>query len=397
MPIASRDSTSVTMPQTTSKGPAESKLLFGSSASVLRTTTTTQKRDEPSPSAPVYKRPPVAPQKSYNSTRHHTTTNGKTIEASGGVPLSPAHNRTYSRSGMLSVAPKRSFTNPALLDNYHTTTLNPNYRPLENSMMTKPKPLEASLFVSRAGSDSGSVGGDSCVSLTISRSPSPYSNRSGTGSSISTNSRSSTKPNTPQKNHQTTKSTATAPYRVFPQSACGQTSEDIDRVMKQLEPSSVVFDANMSFFLGTTKQNVRQNMRPSPAHQEPETQSNYLSSRISDFLQRTDHVMDEWKGLKKETCADKMCVVARDRDRDQRLVGRSRSVTNIMVKGYQILQSNQLPPTSRSRPSSMCRDASVGSDTDTLVDEEEEVNIDSESCVHLKLNAAVDDYVLCAV
>lgn len=361
------------MPQTTSKGPAEAKLLFNSSAPSFRTTSAT--RDESSPSVAVFKRPPVAPQKNYSARTKTTDNNGK-LEGNSPRPLNSPHNKTYNRSGMLSVTtPRRAFTNPALLDNYHTT-LNPNYRPLENLKIAKPKPLEASLFVSRPDSESGSGGGDSCVSLTISRSPSPYSNRSTTSNRSSTS-------NTPHS-QRTTKS---APHRVFPQSASGQTSEDIDRVMKQLEPSSVVFDANMSFFLGTTKQNVRQNMRPSPAHQEAETASNYLSSRISDFLLRTDHVMDEWKGLKKDSCSSKIGAVERDRERAQQLVGRSRSVTNIMVKGYQILQSNQLPPTSRSRPNSMCRDASVVSDTDTLVDgeEEDEVNRDSESYVHLKL------------
>lgn len=340
------------MPQTTSKVPQESDLLR-SSAPLIRPSS---KMDSPSSQCnQVFKRPPVAPQKSYN----------QRSQSNGNLPnptTSPATKRPmYGRSNLLSV-PRRSLTKPALLDNYHNT-LNPNYRPLENSSMAKPKPLEASLFVSRSDSKSGGSG-DSCVSLTISRSPSPYSNRSAISSSH--NSTQSTRANNTPQNK-----TQCAPYRVFPQSASGQTSQDIDRVMKQLEPSSVVFDANMSFFLGTTKQNVRQNMRPSPAHQEPETASNYLSDRISSFLMRTDHVMEEWKGLKKASCADKVGLVERDRER-QPCVGRSRSAANIMVKGYQILQSNQLPPTSRSRPSSVSRSASVMSETDTLIDEEEE-------------------------
>lgn len=120
-------------------------------------------------------------------------------------------------------------------------------------------------------------------------------------------------------------------------------------------------------------------MRPSPAHQEPETASNYLSSRITDFLHRTDHVMDEWKGLKKGKWEDKLSAVERERE-ERGAVGRSRSVTNIMVKGYQILRSNQLPPTSRSRPNSECRSASVISDTETLVDAEE---VNTECDIHL--------------
>lgn len=258
----------------------------------------------------------------------------------------------------------RFSTKPALLDNYHKT-LNPNYRPLENSSLGRRKPLEASLSLSRPSLKSGSLSSESCLSLTISRSPSPYSTRSSTASTKS--SCSSAKSNV-------------SPYRVFPQTSSGQTSAEINQVMKQLEPSSVVFDANMSFFLGTTKQNVLQNMHPTPAHQDPETASNYLSSRISDFLTRTDHVMDEWKGLKKEKFPDKISSVDRDREARKQFVGRSRSVSNnIMVKGYQILQSNQLPPTSRSRPNSVCRESSILSDTDTLVDDQEEVKTPSES------------------
>lgn len=278
-------------------------------------------------------------------------------------PVSP--QRTYSpRSSMVNgnvdTLPTRFNPKPRLLGNNYHNSLNPNYRPLENSTMGKRKPLEASLFVTRSDVERGSS--ESCVSLSISRSPSPYSNLS-TTSSRSASARS----NVPQIKK-------TTPYRLFPQSSPDHTPEEIDRVMKQLEPSSIVLNANMSFFLGTTKQNVRQNIHPSPSHQEPETASNYLSTRINDFLMRTDHVMDEWKGLKKENCPDKVRLVERDR-KNQQLMGRSRSVNNILVKGYQILQSNQLPPTSRSRPSSVSRDSSVLSDTDTLVDEqEEEVN-----------------------
>lgn len=351
------------MPQTTSKVPDEHELLM-TSAPILRPAINYSNGREEAHSNSVLRRPPVAPQKSYGQ---RSQSNGNLINPS---PYAATTKKLYGRSGLLSV-PNRSLTKPALLDNYHTT-LNPNYRPLENSSMAKPKPLEASMFVSRSDSKCGSSASDSCVSVTISRSPSPYSNRSSIAGSVSQTSSLSKSSGVP---HQT--KTSVHPYRVFPQSASGQSSEDIDRVMKQLEPSPVVFDANMSFFLGTTKQNVRQNMRPSPAHTEPETASNYLSSRISDFLSRTDHVMDEWKGLKKDKCSDKLSLVERDRERKQ-VVGRSRSATNIMVKGYQILQSNQLPPTSRSRPSSLCRDASsVASDTDTLVDAEfgeEEVN-----------------------
>lgn len=282
--------------------------------------------------------------------------------SSGRPPVSP--QRTYSPRSMgngdVEKLATRFNSKPKLLGNYQNS-LNPNYRPLENSSMGKRKPLEASLFVTRSDAERGSS--ESCVSLSISRSPSPYSNRSTTSSRSA-----STKSNVPQIKK-------TTPYRLFPQSySPDHTPDEIDRVMKQLEPSSIVLNANMSFFLGTTKQNVRQNIQPSPSHQEPETASNYLSSRISDFLMRTDHVMDEWKGMKKEKGPDKIRLVERDRE-NQQLKGRSRSVNNILVKGYQILQSNQLPPTSRSRPTSVSRDSSVLSDTDTLVDEqEEEVN-----------------------
>ncbi|CAH0548527.1 unnamed protein product [Brassicogethes aeneus] len=106
------------------------------------------------------------------------------------------------------------------------------------------------------------------------------------------------------------------PRRVFPQTSIASNLDDLE----DKDDSSVVFDANLTFILGC-KSKMKHNFKPIPAHQDKDMQSNALSSKISDFLKRTDHVMDEWKSLgKKEySCS----------------LGKSRSATNIMIKGFQ--------------------------------------------------------------
>lgn len=110
--------------------------------------------------------------------------------------------------------------------------------------------------------------------------------------------------------------------RIFPQSY--ESLDDEDDISTK-DDSSVVFDANLSFVLGAKGQ-LRQHVTPVPAHLERETASNALSSKISNFLQRTDHVMDEWKR------------VGGKKDKNQLTIGkngeRSKSATNIMIKGF---------------------------------------------------------------
>ncbi|XP_055685515.1 unconventional myosin-XVIIIa-like isoform X5 [Lutzomyia longipalpis] len=248
------------------------------------------------------------------------------------------------KNGLLEPAPK---------------VLNPNYRPLENGVKKQQRALEATLTVPvTPSSSSGSISRDSsCISLTISRSPSPCSTRSGVSSRSSIG--------------DTSYSHGLSPRRVFPQTYTGIERSLSEKEFRNLEQSPVVFDANMSFVLGCTKQSVRQSFRPSPAHTDADTASNYLSSRIQDFLKRTDHVMEEWAALgKKSSCDDDtISLIERQREHNRQMngVGRSRSVTNIMIKGYQILKSDKLPPTS-SRSNSLARDFS---DTDTIIDDDE--------------------------
>uniref|UniRef100_A0A1B0CWF9 Uncharacterized protein n=1 Tax=Lutzomyia longipalpis TaxID=7200 RepID=A0A1B0CWF9_LUTLO len=248
------------------------------------------------------------------------------------------------KNGLLEPAPK---------------VLNPNYRPLENGVKKQQRALEATLTVPvTPSSSSGSISRDSsCISLTISRSPSPCSTRSGVSSRSSIG--------------DTSYSHGLSPRRVLPQTYTGIERSLSEKEFRNLEQSPVVFDANMSFVLGCTKQSVRQSFRPSPAHTDADTASNYLSSRIQDFLKRTDHVMEEWAALgKKSSCDDDtISLIERQREHNRQMngVGRSRSVTNIMIKGYQILKSDKLPPTS-SRSNSLARDFS---DTDTIIDDDE--------------------------
>jgi hypothetical protein len=68
----------------------------------------------------------------------------------------------------------------------------------------------------------------------------------------------------------------------------------------------VVFDVNLSFDLGSppprcesapVRTRVHQRLVPMAAHLEQQTASAFLTTRIASFLQRTDHVMEEWKRI----------------------------------------------------------------------------------------------------
>lgn len=119
---------------------------------------------------------------------------------------------------------------------------------------------------------------------------------------------------------------------MFPQVAATSDLSDLE----DKERAPVVFDANLTFVLGC-KSNMRQNFVPVPAHKDRDTASSALSDKIANFLERTDHVMDEWKSLghrengKERSCAESLRRNAEDR----RTIGRSRSATNIMIKGFQ--------------------------------------------------------------
>lgn len=206
--------------------------------------------------------------------------------------------------------------------------------------------------------------------LLISRSPSPLSYRSGTShySTCSSNgtyvplSRSSSINSTLY--NRTNNSTPT-PRRMYPQNY--DMSENVDlRELKSKEQAPVVFDANLSFVLGCNKQPLRQTFKPIAAHLEEGTSSNHLSNKIESFLKRTDHVMDEWRRLGHRDESDLESYYGSSR----RKLGRSKSATNIMIKGFTLFSR------SGSRASSVCRSSRGISEDRTTVSELEEVRME---------------------
>lgn len=137
------------------------------------------------------------------------------------------------------------------------------------------------------------------------------------------------------------------------------------RELRAKEQAPVVFDANLTFVLGMNKQPVRQNFKPVAAHLDEGTASNYLTSKIDNFLKRTDHVMDEWRNLghKDEADLESYC------GNSKRKVGRSKSATNIMIKGFTLFSRNG------SRASSVCGSNRGISEDRTTVSEMDEVGI----------------------
>lgn len=151
------------------------------------------------------------------------------------------------------------------------------------------------------------------------------------------------------------KSVTPAPRRIYPQTSA---TVDLDDLIGKDE-SPVVFDANLTFVLGT-KGKMKQHVTPIPAHVEKDTASNCLTDKIQDFLKRTDHVMEEWKntGQRKRDDNNNMSV------KERALMGRSKSATNIMIKGFQLYSRAN----SCSR-SSIAKDTSEDCCTEAEVDE----------------------------
>lgn len=194
----------------------------------------------------------------------------------------------------------------------------------------------------------------------VSRSPSPaVSQSTRSGSSLS--------------NYDSWRSTDSSrsrstPRRQFPQSYTDH-SLDLHEFYK-MEQSSVVYDANLSFVLGMKKP-LHQTVRASPAFSEKSTASNFLSSQIDNFLKRTDHVMEEWSavGRKKD---DTVSYIERQREQRSldRGVGRSRSATNIQVRGFQLTKSQPSFRRSMSRDINEIPCDQVDDDDRTVCDEE---------------------------
>lgn len=117
------------------------------------------------------------------------------------------------------------------------------------------------------------------------------------------------------------------------------------------------------------KNKVKPRLSPIPAYLEDSTASSYLSNKIADFLDRTDHVMEEWKGLghrDDDSSSYRMRSVGRSGSVGSNgRVGRSKSVTNIMIKGFQYYSR----ASSCSRPSSVARELSYDGPDCTEADE----------------------------
>ena len=175
------------------------------------------------------------------------------------------------------------------------------------------------------------------------------------------------------------------PRRIFPQAYTPSKTIDLSE-LQSLDDATTVFDGKLSFLLDCKNQPVHQQFRPTPAHlSEADTASRYLSEKISDFLKRTDHVNEEWKNhcrrsasVTRNAC-DVISIIEDQRnvnDEMSKRLARSKSVTNIMTKAYQMAQN--LPPTERSN--SVCRErsgsvlsvcssrATINGDNDTIVD-----------------------------
>lgn len=142
---------------------------------------------------------------------------------------------------------------------------------------------------------------------------------------------------------------STPPRRTYPRESTRSPSIE-DVLVKEQAP--VVFDASLNFILGCERQRVKQSFRPTASHLDASTASSYLSSKISQFLKRTDHIMDEWRSLgHKDEIDDESISLPYARDRPRSVIGRSQSATNIMIRGYQYYSRSNSVAKSPSRRS----------------------------------------------
>lgn len=169
------------------------------------------------------------------------------------------------------------------------------------------------------------------------------------------------------------------PRRIFPQIYQPSSGPNIDEI-SSMDQATTVFDGKLSFLLGCSKQRVRQDFRPLPAHSsDAETASRFLTDKIADFLKRTDHVNEEWNNHCLMTSNKRHRDLSLDSEHfinsetNKRLT-RSKSVANIILKGYQM--SKNMPPTERSN--SLCRQSIARINTSHERDFDEETVCDEE-------------------
>lgn len=162
------------------------------------------------------------------------------------------------------------------------------------------------------------------------------------------------------------------PRRTYPRESTRLSSMENVLVKEQ---APVVFDASLNFVLGCERQRVKQSFRPTASHMEPSTASSYLSSKISQFLKRTDHIMDEWRSLgHKDEIDDETISLPHMRDKPRAIIGRSQSATNIMIRGYQYYSRANSVTKSPSR-----RSLSRASEDATLSEGMQEVTMQSKN------------------
>ncbi|XP_071648185.1 unconventional myosin-XVIIIb isoform X5 [Temnothorax longispinosus] len=142
---------------------------------------------------------------------------------------------------------------------------------------------------------------------------------------------------------------STPPRRTYPRESTRSPSVE-DVLVKEQAP--VVFDASLNFVLGCERQRVKQSFRPTASHLDSSTASSYLTSKISQFLKRTDHIMDEWRSLgHRDDTNDEPISFPHARDKTRSVIGRSQSATNIMIRGYQYYSRSNSVARSPSRRS----------------------------------------------
>ncbi|XP_011260717.1 unconventional myosin-XVIIIa isoform X5 [Camponotus floridanus] len=192
----------------------------------------------------------------------------------------------------------------------------------------------------------GHIAGNSSLTM---RSPSPCSISSNTSYRAKSLSRMRSPSVASSRGHSQLGSPifSTPPRRTYPRESTR--SPSVENVLVK-EQAPVVFDASLNFVLGCERQRVKQSFRPTASHLEPSTASSYLSSKISQFLKRTDHIMDEWRSLGHKD-DDEAISLPHIQDKPRVIIGRSQSATNIMIRGYQYYSRSNSVTKSPSRRS----------------------------------------------
>lgn len=192
-------------------------------------------------------------------------------------------------------------------------------------------------------------------------SPSRNTKSSVTSNCSSLHSRSSSPVSCSSRSCSVMSTEASFPRRVFPQMSAKVNCSD---ALEGKEDAPVVFNAGMSFVMGVKNQAVRQQFKPRAAHLHSSTASSVLSSKIRNFLRKTDHVMEEWKRLGRKDTDMQSLATLPGKNGEDRCIGRSRSATNILIKGYQLYSKTN---TSSMRSASVTRASEE--DTFSEVDE----------------------------